>query len=181
MGRTSFLLVFGMLILHLVSVIICNFNIVSITLNEPEADAPLVVDGDRMLSFSVSSEFVEPISRRNPKVIQARCQIYVLELSSRPPYYVWRQSLGPTGREQSLRVLVDETLDHASNVMCHVTFVNPTQLRCLTSSFSREGAASLSRSLALAAPPYLRRLQTLVRLPNTSLRLAHLLCEENLQ
>jgi hypothetical protein len=114
-----------MLILHLVSVIICNFNIVRITLNEPEADAPLVVDGDRMLSFSFSSEFVEPISWRNPKVIQARCQIYVLELSSRPPYYVWRQSLGPTGREQSLRVLVDETLDHASNVMCHVTVVKP--------------------------------------------------------
>jgi hypothetical protein len=58
MGRTSFLLVFGTLIFHLVSVIVCNFNIVSINLNEPEADAPLVVDGDRMLSFSVSSEFV---------------------------------------------------------------------------------------------------------------------------
>jgi hypothetical protein len=57
MGRTTFLLVFGTLIFHLVSVIICNFNIVRITLNEPEADAPLVVDGDRMPSFSVSTEF----------------------------------------------------------------------------------------------------------------------------
>jgi hypothetical protein len=64
-----------MLILHLASVIVCHFNIVGIALHEPEADAPLVVDGDRMLSFSVSAEFVEPIARRNPKVIQTRGQI----------------------------------------------------------------------------------------------------------
>jgi len=106
-------------------VIIRHFDIVSITGNEPEANAPLVVDGDRMLSFSVSPELVESISRRNPKVIQARCQVDVLELSPRSPQYLWRQLLGPTGLEQFLRVPVCEALDHASSVIHHVTVVNP--------------------------------------------------------
>ena len=106
--------------------IIRNFDIVSITGNEPEAYAPLVVDGDRVLSFSISSELVESISRGNPKVIQARCQVNVLELSPRTPQYIWRQLLGPTGLEQFLRVPICKALDHASNVIHHVTVVNPS-------------------------------------------------------
>jgi hypothetical protein len=69
MGRTSFFLVFRTLIHHLASVIIRNLNIVSITLNKAEADAPLIIDGDRILTFAVSPELVESISRGHPKVI----------------------------------------------------------------------------------------------------------------
>lgn len=105
--------------------IIRNFDIVSITGNEPEAYAPLVVDGDRVLSFSVSHELVESIPRRNPKVIQARRQVDVLELSPRTPQYIWRQLFGPTGLEQFLRVPVCKALDHASDVINHVTVVKP--------------------------------------------------------
>jgi len=105
-------------------VIIRNFNIVSITLNEPEADAPLIIDGDRVLSFSVSPKLMESIPQRNPKVIQARCQVDVLELSPRSPHYVRRQSLGPTGDEQFLRVPIREGLDHTLIIMRHVTLVN---------------------------------------------------------
>jgi hypothetical protein len=50
-------------------VIIRYFDIVGSTLDEPETDAPLVVDSDGMLLFSVSAELVESISWRNPKVI----------------------------------------------------------------------------------------------------------------
>lgn len=103
--------------------IIRNFDIVSITGNEPEANAPLVIDGDRVLSFAVSPELVESIPRRSPKVIQERRQVDVLELSPRPPQYVWRQLLGPTSREQFLRVPVCEALDHLLGVIHHVTVV----------------------------------------------------------
>jgi hypothetical protein len=83
----------------------------------------LFVDGDRVLSFSVSPELVESISRRNAKVVQARRQVDVLELSPCPRQYVWRQLFGPTGLEQFLRVPVCEALDHASSVTHHVTVV----------------------------------------------------------
>ena len=105
--------------------IIRNFDIVSITGHEPETNAPLAVDGDRVLSFPVSPELVETISRRNPKVIQTRRQVDVLEFSPRPLQHIWRQLLGSTGLEQFLRVSVCEALDHTSNVIRHVTDVKP--------------------------------------------------------
>jgi hypothetical protein len=74
-----------MLIFHLNSAIIRDFNIVSVAGHEPEADAPWVVDSDRVLTLPGPSKFVESISRRYPKVIQMRRQVDVLELSPRPP------------------------------------------------------------------------------------------------
>ncbi len=47
---------------HLTLVIIRNFDVKGITINKPEADAPLVVDGNRMLPASVSPELVELIT-----------------------------------------------------------------------------------------------------------------------
>ena len=49
--------------------IVCDFDIVGITVNVAEADAPLVVDGDSVLSHPVACELVEPIPARNPQVI----------------------------------------------------------------------------------------------------------------
>jgi len=54
---------------HLVSVIVCDLDIVGITIDEPEADAPLVVDRDGVLSLPVLPKLVEPIAGRNLKVI----------------------------------------------------------------------------------------------------------------
>ncbi len=66
MGRTTFFLVFGMLIRHLTSVVVRHFDIVGVTINEAETDTPLVISRDRVLSLSISPEFVKPIARRNP-------------------------------------------------------------------------------------------------------------------
>lgn len=59
--------------------VIRDFNIVSVSLDESEADAPLIVDGDRILAHSVSGEFVESIPRWNPQVIQSYRQVDVFE------------------------------------------------------------------------------------------------------
>jgi hypothetical protein len=63
-------------------------DVVSVTGNKPEAYAVLVVDGNRVLSFSVSPELVESIARRNPKVIQTRRQVDILQLSTCPTQYI---------------------------------------------------------------------------------------------
>jgi len=53
MGRTFFAPLLGMLIRHLASVIIGDLNLVGIALVKPEADAPWVIDGDRVLPLSI--------------------------------------------------------------------------------------------------------------------------------
>ena len=75
--------------------IVRNLDIVGITINESEADAPLVVDGNCVLSPSGSPELVESIPWRNPKIIQGDRQVDILELSPRPTYDLWRQPPGP--------------------------------------------------------------------------------------
>lgn len=109
--------------------IIGNFHIVGVCVNKSEADAPLVVDSDRVLSLSVSSKLVESIPRRNPKVSKTRCQVDIFELAPRTPRDVWRQPLRLSNRKQILGLSVRERLDHIdhiANVICHVTVVKST-------------------------------------------------------
>jgi hypothetical protein len=49
-------------------VIVRHFDIVGIAVGEPEADPPLVVDGDGVLSLAVCAEPVKPVARRNPEI-----------------------------------------------------------------------------------------------------------------
>lgn len=111
--------------------IICNLDIIGITVNEPEADAPLVVDGDGVLSFPIPRQRVKPIARRNFKIIEARCQVDVFKLPFRPSRDIRCQSFRPAGRVQFLCVFVCERLDHPSSVNRHVTIVNSRETECV--------------------------------------------------
>ena len=35
----------------------------------PEADTPLIIDSDTVLSCSITAQMLEPIARRNPKIL----------------------------------------------------------------------------------------------------------------
>ena len=109
---------------HLVLVIVRDLDIVGITIDKPEADSPLIVNADRLLSHAVPFELVEPIAGRNLKVIYTRCQVDVLELPPRPPTDVRREPFRPAGCVKFLRMSVCEGLDHTSIVTRHVTIVN---------------------------------------------------------
>ena len=65
MGRTSLFSVFGILMSHLLLVIVRDLDIVGVTINEPEADTPLIVDADRILSLAVPSDLMKPIAGRD--------------------------------------------------------------------------------------------------------------------
>jgi hypothetical protein len=53
MGR-----VFAMVIVILALVIVADFDVVGVTSDESEADAPLVIHGNRVLPFPISPERV---------------------------------------------------------------------------------------------------------------------------
>jgi len=42
--------------------VVANFNVIGVTIKKPKTDAPLVVNGDGILAFSVSFQSVKPIS-----------------------------------------------------------------------------------------------------------------------
>lgn len=50
--------------------IICDFNFVCIVLSPLKANAPLIIDPDGVLTFSISLQFLQPIARRRAQVPQ---------------------------------------------------------------------------------------------------------------
>src|SRR5450759_1164758 len=53
------------------SVVVRDLDVIGIAVDEPKADTPLVVDGDRVLPFAITLQLVQPIAGRHPEVVQA--------------------------------------------------------------------------------------------------------------
>lgn len=92
--------------------IVYDFNIICIAINEPEADAPLIIDGYGVLAFPGTLQFMESVARWNPQVVKACCDIKILQPSHCTYDDVRRKPSRLAGKIQLLRVLVDERLDH---------------------------------------------------------------------
>jgi len=58
--------VFRILIIHLASVVVRDFDIKRIAILKPEANAPPIVDRDRTLTLSIPSKLVQSIPRGHP-------------------------------------------------------------------------------------------------------------------
>jgi hypothetical protein len=108
---------------HLASVVVCDLDVESIPILESEADAPLIVDCDRILAVSIPGELVQSVSGRHPQLADATREIDVLNLSPCPPQDLRRQSARPPRREELLSVSVCERPDHEHSVTRHVTSV----------------------------------------------------------
>jgi len=52
--------------------IVNDFNLMHITAMPDETDAPLVIDLDAVLPFTITMQRLQPISRRNPQGFQPR-------------------------------------------------------------------------------------------------------------
>lgn len=117
---------------HLASVVVGDLDVVGVAVNEPEADAPLVVDRDRVLSLPVPFELMQSVAGRDSQVVKARSQVDVLELPSCPLRDVGRETPRLARHVQVLRVPVPECLDHRSTVTYHVTRINHGGRVCLT-------------------------------------------------
>lgn len=65
-------------------VVIAELDIVDITVFEPEADTPLVVDRDRVLPLAVAFKRVQPVARWDPEILDPCGRIDLLELAHGP-------------------------------------------------------------------------------------------------
>ena len=99
--------------------IICEFDIKSIAVHEPEADAPLIIYGDRKLPVSLPLQFVQPVAWRHLQIIKPSRQIQVLEFPYRPPGDFRRESLRLSLHVQVPSVSVGKCFDH--NKKCNLS------------------------------------------------------------
>jgi hypothetical protein len=98
--------------MHFSLVVICNFYIICIGINEPKTNTPLIVYGNGILSFSISPQFVEPVAERNHQIIQAGRQIKVFQFPHSPLPNLRRKTIRFACIVQFFRVPVGKRPDH---------------------------------------------------------------------
>lgn len=92
--------------------VIADFDVIGIAGGETETDSPLIVDGDRILTFSVAGKRMKPVTRRYLQVLQARGQIQVLELARGSFRDVRRKPLCLACNVELLGTSIRERFDH---------------------------------------------------------------------
>ena len=94
--------------------VVADLDVIRVAVDEPKADTPLVVHGDRVLSLAVTLERMEPIpggTFRSSRLV-ARSTYSSLR-AARLATIAWEPP-GCPRREQLLGALVRERLDHLS-------------------------------------------------------------------
>lgn len=92
--------------------IVCYFNVVGVSVNESEADAPLIVDGYGVLSLSVALESMQPIAWRHLEITETCCPVQILQAADRSSYNIGRQSFRFAAEENHTGFFVGKCFDH---------------------------------------------------------------------
>src|SRR5690348_14521434 len=96
--------------------VVDDFNFMGIAVLPEEADAPLVIDPDAVLTFAVTFQGFQAIRGRNTKVFQGRRSIEHAEFAARDLLDIGRQLPGSRSVPDLLRLLVGKAPDHASTI-----------------------------------------------------------------
>jgi hypothetical protein len=100
---------------HLVSVVVAYFDVIGITIDELEANTPLVADGDGVLSLPTSGKSMESIAGWNSQVFKPGSQIHIFELSRCPFGYIRREPFRLARNVQNLSFSIRKRLYHAQS------------------------------------------------------------------
>jgi hypothetical protein len=92
-------------------VVVYDFNIVGIGVFPGEADAPLVIDADAVLPFSITLQSFQMIARRLLQVLQVPCAVEIEQLAPCLALYRFEPD-HKNVMEQGLSVFAAERLDH---------------------------------------------------------------------
>jgi hypothetical protein len=103
---------FCSLIIASLRMIIHNLDVVGISIPPFEADAPLVVNADTVLTLSVTRQFLETIRRWYAQILQDLSSIQNFESPSCNPLDILREFTRELTIEDSFRFLTREGLNH---------------------------------------------------------------------
>lgn len=99
--------------------VVDDLDVVCIAVVPAEADAPLVVDPDTVLAFSIASKRFEAVPRRCSQVVELPRAVQEEQLAAGDPFERTKSTYIAI-IEQSLRVLRSKRPDH-SKILVRVT------------------------------------------------------------
>ena len=74
------------------SVVVDDFHVIRAPIRPNEADAPLVVDADRVLSRPITAERLKAIARWRPQIVQHTRRVHRLQLTTGDPEEIRRKA-----------------------------------------------------------------------------------------
>ena len=103
--------------------IICDFDVIRVAVDERKAASPLIIYGNRVLSLSLTFQRVEPIAWRNLQVIERRGNVNVFQAAHGSSQQVGLKPFRCARCEEIPCVFVCESLNHRQLITLHVTLV----------------------------------------------------------
>ena len=97
---------------RLTSVIVAELHIEGVPVDEPEADAPLIIHCDGVLPLAISPKRMQAIAARRGEISQPRRDMERIELSLRSPNQIRWDTPWGVELEQAFGPLVGEAPDH---------------------------------------------------------------------
>ena len=95
--------------------IVHDLDIVRVSARPTEAEPPLVIDPDAVLTCAISQQFFEPIRRWHHQISKRGCCIQNPEFPKSGALQIGREPRDPLALEQLFRVLAPEAADHSDN------------------------------------------------------------------
>ena len=92
--------------------IISDFDLIGIALLPREADAPLLIDTDAPLTFTVSAKFLKMVTRRDAQRLQARRSVEDIKFTFRRSLNLYRNSPRMKTRKDLSSLLVRKRFNH---------------------------------------------------------------------
>jgi hypothetical protein len=97
---------------------VADLDVICVAFFEPEADAPLVVDRDRMLAGAIPFERVQAVARRYAKSLDPIRSVDRRQLPQRASFDFGWQATHLAGDPESFGLPVGKRPDHASPLYC---------------------------------------------------------------
>ena len=73
-----------------------------------EADTPLIINSDTVLARTITAQTLEPVARRNPKILQMTCSVNLTQLAQRDASDARIEGRSRLPRKQPLGLTIPE-------------------------------------------------------------------------
>ena len=100
-----------------------------------EADTPLIIDSNTVLSCSITAKKLESIARRDPEVPQTTRSVDLTQLAQRDASNARVKGRNRLPRRQPLGLAIPERLDHDNMIYRIASLTQTVNLHCLTPAF----------------------------------------------
>ena len=88
--------------------VVNDFNPFWTSVAPPEADTPLIVDSDTVLARTITAQTLEPVARRNPKILETTRSVDLTQLAQRNARDTRVEGRNRLPRKQPLGLAISE-------------------------------------------------------------------------